>query len=242
MQRGHGGFTIIETMLFLAVTGLVMSIVLAGVTVGINRERYKDAVNSYLDFWQGQYSSVINVSNNRDKFRACGESGIVTVPTPSPLDDRGTSQNCTIVGRVIHSSIDGRTVTSSVVYTTVDAKDLPVNPTDTDNQVLVSAGLIPDPIPEVFDMGWGTGVADSAGAIDRFSVLIVRMPTTGVIHTYVQDDIGKTPREIASAGTTADLTMCVDAGGRVATQRLGVRVSTDAVNSSGVLFASEGAC
>ncbi len=241
MQRHHGGFTVIEVMLFLAVTGLIMSVLLVGVTTGLNNERYKDAVNSYVNFWQGQYNDVINVNNGRAKDNPCLSGKILSDGTHTDAG-RGTS-NCTIVGRLIHSIAGSAQVSYAPVYSTVDPTTLPVHPNDTDKQVLASAGLIVDPTSQTYDLGWGTSLKTTLGAPSNFSILIVRMPTTGVLHTYVLSQSMKTPADIVMNGTTnKEYVMCIESAGLVASGRLGVTLQADAVNSSGVLFTPEGTC
>ena len=46
------GFTIIEVMLFLAVTGALAVAILVGSGVAIGQQRYKDSVNSLQSFIQ----------------------------------------------------------------------------------------------------------------------------------------------------------------------------------------------
>ena len=65
MNRGHNtktltGFTIIEIMIFLAITGLLVVGVLVGTGSTIARQRYNDAVESFAEFLRRQYSFVIN--------------------------------------------------------------------------------------------------------------------------------------------------------------------------------------
>ncbi len=220
-----------------------MSVVLAGVTVGINRERYRDATNSYLDYWQGQYNLVINVNNNRPDSSGCGTTGI-TPPSPASTEGRGTSATCAIVGRVIRSNTDGTAVTSARVYSTADGWKLPLNPGDTDAQVLKDAGLVVDSSVDTYDMSWGTKIIKAAAAGNNpFSVLIVRMPTTGAVHTYVSEKPGQSPSQIVTDGSAPDdFTMCVDPAALVATKPTGVTLRANATNSSGVMFVPEGSC
>jgi prepilin-type N-terminal cleavage/methylation domain-containing protein len=56
----HKGFTIIEVMIFLAISGLLLVGVLIGTGTTIARQRYNDAVQSFAEFLRQQYSFVIN--------------------------------------------------------------------------------------------------------------------------------------------------------------------------------------
>lgn len=55
------GFTIIEVMLFLALTGLLLSGVLVGLGSNLSRQRYNDAVEDVADVLQSQYSFVSDI-------------------------------------------------------------------------------------------------------------------------------------------------------------------------------------
>lgn len=242
MRSRQGGFTIIETMLFLAISGLVMAIVIVGIAAGVNRERYKDAVNSYVNFWQGQYSQTTNVINNRENQNPCDGSKIVDDGSETDLG-RGTS-DCTVVGRIITSSADGKTVTSSSVYATVDAASLLASPGADDRASLAQAKLIGDTVTDTYQMSWGTRVVTSkaeSSVVNNFSILIIRMPTSGQITTYVLKQAGKKPAEVAALGTTnADLLMCVDQAGLTAAPSMGVLLKAAAANSGGVVFSEIG--
>ncbi len=244
MSKPQGGFTIIEVMLFLAISGLIMSVVLASVATGINRERYRDAVNSYLDFWQGQYNSVTNVVNNREAQNPCVGGKIVEDGSESPDTTKGVS-DCTIVGRVVHSASDGKSVASRAVYATVDARILPVNSDDTDAEVLASAGLIMSSQIEKRDLNWGAQLVDTrAGSGREFSILIVRMPTSGVVRTFVTTEADRTPAQIVSpaqAHVDTDFVMCVSPAGLVSSPTVGVKLALESMNSSGVTLAGDGA-
>ena len=49
------GFTIIETMLVLAITGLVVAVVLVNIGTALRNEQYHTAVDQVHDYFQGQY-------------------------------------------------------------------------------------------------------------------------------------------------------------------------------------------
>lgn len=108
MKRQRDGFTIIEVILFLAITGLMVAGLLAGVTIALRQQQYRDAVQSFAHFLKDQYSRVINVENDRGSTAVC--------PIPGARNDgaRGQSE-CVIVGRYISSS-DGRRYTAHPLY------------------------------------------------------------------------------------------------------------------------------
>ena len=54
------GFTIIETMLFLAIAGLIFAGLVAGTNGTIRQQRYKDAVQGFVDDLRDLYSLVEN--------------------------------------------------------------------------------------------------------------------------------------------------------------------------------------
>ena len=55
------GFTIIEVMLFLAISGFLVVGIIAGTGVSISRQRYNDSVQTFTQFLREQYSSVTNI-------------------------------------------------------------------------------------------------------------------------------------------------------------------------------------
>ena len=61
-DREHrAGFTIIEVMLFLAISGFLLVGILAGTGAGIARQRYNDSVQNVAQILREQYSAAINV-------------------------------------------------------------------------------------------------------------------------------------------------------------------------------------
>lgn len=236
------GFTIIEVILFLAITGVIMSVLLVGVTVGINRERYRDAVSSYQDFLQGQYNQVINVNNSRPSSNPCAGG---TIQVGGVADSGPGTSNCTIVGQVIHSSSNGGSVTATKVYATEDAAKL--NASQTDAKILQDAKLIADESStQTYSIDWGTRIVGpkSVGAEPLgFSILIVRMPTSGLVHTFTLKQAGKMPSDIIANSVTAeDFVMCVDTAGLSPGGNVGIVLQADATNSSGVVNAGEAVC
>lgn len=238
--KKRNGFTIIESMLFLGLTGLVMAVLLVGIGTSLNTQRYKDAAFSFQDYLRGQYNLVTNVNNTRNAEDVC-QGGVIVVGGTADAGP-GTS-DCTIIGRIIHSSADGMSIDSSQVYATVDVASL----SGTDVAVLQAANLIASPTVDTYKLGWGTRVVNPRpdDSVAAFSILIVRMPTNGLIHTYALSSQGKPAVDIiGNAIPSPGLTLCVDNGDFSATGagRIGAILTPDATNSSGVLFAEESQC
>jgi type II secretory pathway pseudopilin PulG len=60
------GFTLIEVLLFLAVSTLIVVALMAGVSQSVTRQRYQDSVQSLNEFLRLQYNEVITTDNSRD--------------------------------------------------------------------------------------------------------------------------------------------------------------------------------
>ena len=255
MKKGAAqGFTIIEVILFLAVTGLIMSVMLVGIANGLNQERYRDASTSLLSYFKGQYSDVVNVSNSRSQYEPCISGG--------PADaGRGTS-DCFIVGKLLTSvvttdaggnplvkSIQSRSVFATTEVTPDDVSGL-TPPSDID--ILKDSDLIVGDAVDTYTLEWDTALVrpstETAGPT-TFSLLIVRMPTSGVVHTYVTNAAGNSPVEVLNSTTspaepTADLKTCIESGGLIKStqQYTGVIIGANAANSGGVKFVMAGDC
>ena len=103
------GFTIIEVMLFLAISGVMAIGLMAGMGAAISSQQYRDSVQSYADYLRGQYSKVVAVENERS-----GDSG-ATCPLAGSVTDRGRS-NCVIVGRYTRTQDAGDKYESRSIY------------------------------------------------------------------------------------------------------------------------------
>lgn len=66
-SSSRSGFTVIEVMLFLAISGLMFAGLLAGAGSSIARQRYKDSVQDFTEFIRGVYSSALAVENFRQE-------------------------------------------------------------------------------------------------------------------------------------------------------------------------------
>lgn len=234
------GFTIIEVILFLAISGFLVVGILAATGTTISVQRYKDATNSLLSFIQGQYDRTANIQNNQDGFKVCSAGSISTSATKLTP---GSSLSCYIVGRLLTVSDDGQKITSRPVYGTGEG-----SAADDDITSLVNADLFVDTsdtaeIPETYMPEWQTrlNIPKQPTAMDGWQLLIVRSPSTGTIRTFTTMT-GDIFTKLTDAASRQDVTACVDPSGLVAPQLQGVVIVEDAYSASGVKIAEKGVC
>ncbi|MDB5184082.1 MAG: hypothetical protein JWO07_763 [Candidatus Saccharibacteria bacterium] len=106
VESKQRGFTIIELMLFLGITGALFAALMFGVNASINQQRYRESVVSLSTLLQGEYSEVSNTRNDanlagvdNDSF-ACGTDGSVATTSSDKADPRGGSK-CVLLGKAI---------------------------------------------------------------------------------------------------------------------------------------------
>lgn len=233
--HAHRGFTIIETMLVLAITGLMVAGIFVGVGTQIGVQRYRDAVETFKTTIQNQFLELSSVRNDRNNNWECGAQA-QTSETGSTV--RGQS-DCILVGRLM--TVQGGSIrTASVVGREVA---LPNSNADDitslrDNYVLnVASNSI-----EEASMEWGTELAwpaSGSGARNPqtprgITILILRSPDSGLIYTFTSDTVAATPspatlRSAIIAGNTpegqGERTLCVSSNNITVTDDYGVRMS-----------------
>ena len=111
MEKGRvKGFTIVETMLFLALTGLMLVGALVGLGTNLSRQRYKDSVQDVVNMIRNQYDYVTRVQIDKRTgsdmcdFIATGAS----FTNPGKNLGRGRSK-CNIYGVAIIFGLDDPT-------------------------------------------------------------------------------------------------------------------------------------
>ncbi len=215
------GFTIIEVVLFLAITGGLFAALMIGVNTGITQQRYLDSVRSYKALLQNQYSEVLNTRNeNVDK--KCSLTNDGTVDDTGPLLTKGTSK-CVILGRAIRIDSDshGRNViTSSVTGYDTTGQDIDSNGVNDSDQISSSDDVtalklyrpkVSDFDKESTEIDWGaylTPVPPVSGSPESTSVvLILRSPATGLIRIFISSQALTNYSDLSGAMTRGDLSV-----------------------------------
>lgn len=201
--RISSGFTIIETMLFLAVTGLLLMGALIGVGNSLNAQRYQDAVETFKSVLQGQYAELGSVKNNRDNTWGCGNDARA-VPEGGQI--RGQS-NCVIIGRYMTINGEDITVYPVLAYQRSSAE----GSNDVDDLRTRFTYNIDSSDITTMKMEWGTRVAwpvegsgsRPAGTPRSIAILFIRSPLSGLIYTFSSDSVPSSAAAIKSDTFTA---------------------------------------
>lgn len=215
------GFTIVETMLFFAITGLLIMGILVGTGSSINIQRYRDSVTSLQSFLQLQYSNVANVSNDSLTNNCDGVS------------NRGQS-GCVILGKYI-TIINGKTIETKDVLgndtsSSTDASD--------DLSSLKNAAITTSNVgTETYDLEWGSSVAYKTSDNQPY-ILILRSPSSGTIRTFISKttplngDIELILEDREALNQEAQL--CVNSNGLFTGNTMAVKIDKNATSASGV--------
>ncbi|HEX6258779.1 MAG TPA: hypothetical protein VFZ48_04835 [Candidatus Saccharimonadales bacterium] len=207
------GFTILETMLFLGISGLLMVTLLAGTTVAIQRQRYSDSINSTQSFFQDQFGDAFNVVNARDGRQMCDANNFIVPAEDSTKENRGAS-DCLVLGRAIEVPVGGTTFQSYAVVGRPPSIADPSSLRDDELLQQYNPTMVRDIDELTFDIPWGARVVaarkDRAEAVNR--ILILRSPKSGAIYTYAYTSPGSESRVqagILQANRRLTVNLCV---------------------------------
>lgn len=220
------GFTIIETMLFLAISGALVTVVLVGTGASINEQRYRDSVTSLQAVLQDQYSEVSNVRN-------------VEAATPLTCGTQTVSRgqnDCVLLGRYIVTT-DNKTLRMSSVVGYV-SPGVPLIGSDLAVLRQYQLRLLAQ-TTETYTIEWGSELLQPVNNQPAlFSVLIIRSPQSGAIRTFIDNNSIVADSAIGGLVTDANLTQnlktCVDAGGVVGSRRTAISVLAGSATPGGI--------
>lgn len=222
------GFTIIEAMLFLAITGALTVGVLVGSGTAIAQQRYRDSVNSLKGFIQDQYAQTTNVVSSEASNPVCKQAGKVLIFDDRAKQARGTS-DCLFLGRYL--LVEPTTVTA---YDVIGRPPTEGEGSD-DIEELKNYALSAAEIAETKEVDWGARIV-KRGTVTGLtaSILILRSPLSGSVITFVGDGNQK-PADLLDGNNIVPKDLCVDPqGGAVTSQRLAVRINKGATSQSSI--------
>lgn len=241
------GFTIIEVMLFLAVSGLMAVLLLGGWTLMINTQRYKDTVDTVYGYMQDQYNLVYNVENERGQELMCTSGGV----SEGASDDFRGQSDCVLMGRFI-KLVDGKTFQSYAVVGQEPDGDIEGDDNDAIREynptvVTQSIGLSEAEQPVPWD-GTIVGMSGSDNA-RSLNILLLRSPVSGIVHRYIVNSNGPMDltidgSDISDNNENQDVTLCFEPGVIVqgGRQAVVIREYASSRNSVETLAGSDNGC
>lgn len=232
------GFTIIETMLFLAISGFLMIALLVGTGASVNVQRYRDSTETFKSLLQQQYADLTSTQNGRDDNWSCGSSATPTTTGPTK-DNRGQS-DCMLVGKYVRIQDTDIAVYSLIGYKKTTPTVQPNDIASLKNNYVLNISKLDASRSK---MEWGTRVAypsvmnDVTTATPKtprtVGFLVVRSPDSGQIYTFSNNDPNVPPEASINAATFVNLIdtanqgsqlICIDNDGMFASNDRGVYV------------------
>lgn len=242
----NAGFTIIETILFLGVSGALTVGMLVGSGVAINQQRYRDSVNSLKSFVQQQYNEVTNVVNGREGSEACNDAVVTdsSDATTTP-QSRGTSE-CILLGRHIAIDATGTHVTASnvVAYRTSGAPEAASDILEITTNYKLGLSTINQ---DSTDVAWGaTVVRPGTSDVMPVTVLVLRSPLSGSIMTYTSEGAAVSSEALKSmvslANSSTPRHLCINnPAGAIGVKRMSVLISAFATSQGAIQVPPESA-
>lgn len=237
-----GGFTVIEVILFLAISGLLLFVAIASVTANINNSRFNDAIRSTTSYLQTQYSEVSAGQSDRDTSKGCDTTGSITnSPTALGMSD------CVVMGRYI--KLEGATFTVRYIIG-YRATLLGIPAGDTAAINAMNPQVANDAYEGRYDIPWDIHMAKAtalSGTYDRAGIAIIRSPASGSVLYYVAAPGDASPAP-SIAGTlirddnlSQDVTLCFadDSSSRTGRITIGNGQGQDVIKTD---LATTGAC
>jgi len=242
-RRSSVGFTIIETILFLGISGALAAAILAGSSIAISQQRYRDAGSTLQAFFQRQYTNVSNVVNIRDNNWTCdAQANVIEIESSGLI--AGASE-CVIMGKLIRITDNGQTVVSSDVIGRQYAYETVTNDIDALKQYRLAWTSVGQ---ERKTVDWGASLARPAsegGSIESTALLVLRSPFSGVMRTfspegYTPGDAQYTiPASVISSFNTKQ-TLCLNSPDFTVFQRLALVVQARATGPTSIELFGEG--
>lgn len=235
----QSGFTVIEVILFLAITGLLFAVLMVGVGAGINQQRYLDSARAYRALIQDQYAATLSIDNQITNDWGCQTSGVVDQNTPR--SNRGTSE-CVILGKIVQvlpvsdgiASVQTSSITGRLKLGVGDVQSM----TDID-AILAYQPHIADFDKQVTDIDWGSYLMtnENPRRPSQAVIAILRSPATGLIRVFTSKN-SHTNSDLADIITTTNastvLSNCVINDTPVLIPRMLVSVDPRIANADGV--------
>ena len=193
----HKGFTLIEIVLFLAVTAALFIGIAGGMQNAISRQRYDDVVQNFAEFLRSIYSEVSNPQSagkgNSTQYAIYGKLIVFGEGydiNGAKITDSGVNPVFIydVVGKPAGSQDIGSGSASQLLY------NLEANVVRQ-----VSSSKVALVYPEKYEPRWQMEILNTSNNRFTGSILVVRHPRSGTINTLVSSATIPVNQEVASA-------------------------------------------
>lgn len=233
------GFTVIEVVLFLGITGLLAMMTFIGTGSSINVQRYRDSVTSLKSFLQQQYSDVVNIENSH----TASDIACASITAAN----RGQS-DCVILGRYVANVGADKLVVKTVVGK--DNSELVTNDIDSLQKYAADFSSVLATNQD-YPLTWGTTLNKTNGPnyTTNFSMLIIRSPLSGSILTFISQDKATSPPSnwlnplelvILPDSQTKSLKLCINSNNLFSGKKMMIQVLPNSANGNGVRLLGDG--
>lgn len=177
----QAGFTIIEISLFMAITGLLFLIAVAGTGNVIATYRFNDTARSLEAFAQKQYDDIVNGLNNRTSSVSCN-SGVINTGASQTVG----SSNCLLMGKLIVFRLHSSTAD---IYNVIGSEPSNVDYSQSDN-TLISAfqpTAVTTTATSTYELPWGAQMSGFKRTSDNTGtngLLLIRSPKSSSVLSY----------------------------------------------------------
>lgn len=248
----RGGFTIIEIMIFIGITGLMIALLLTNSGSSLDMQRYRDTILSLQTFLQDQYSETISVRNNITGTFSCSISNTNSLTITTGDKMKGQS-DCLLVGKYLKTS--DNTGTTIDAYAVLAQKKACID-CKSDLDALKNDYLVADDSTNATNLKtthkllWGANMLkpDDKSANLQFSMAILKSPTSGNVYTLISPTSVSNIQSLLTLSNSInsdnsikqDLVICVDKRNLNVRKNMGIRILANSIGPTGVSYLGDG--
>ena len=259
MKRKHDGFTFVEVSIFIAISGLVLISVIGMASLSISQQRVNDATQNFAEFLRRVYSGVENPQGIGDgrstEYAIYGK--LITFGETVELngDDVPSDTQRIFVYDVVGKENYSGTGSTRDLISELKMDVFMIKKDDAGDSFVERAGIAEGYIPR-----WSAVIDAANGEPFKGSILIVRHARSGIISTFVGEDmiidVNKSLRDTVSVNFVNEKSLivetmeamkpnefeikqvdfCVNMNGynKASDRKQDVRIAANARNASGV--------
>ncbi|MBR6505866.1 prepilin-type N-terminal cleavage/methylation domain-containing protein [Candidatus Saccharibacteria bacterium] len=219
MKHKRKGFTLIEIMLFLAITSLLFVGIIVGTNNSIAQQRFNDSVQNFAELLKSVYSEVSNpqsVGDGRSDVAIYGK--LITFGERYGLDGKRIADK--YEQRIFIYDVVGRADNAGSGKVTEALKELQANVVVVTERDELGNIMEMGPAGEVqsYVLRWGASlekveqkdILNPGGNLFTGSMLIVRHPQSGTINTLFSNTVIKVNETLNTVNEDKDFTKATD--------------------------------